>query len=88
MTTTEWFERFDNIQPGDVLCFGGTVRLRVYSVMKYGGVQCTCHNGEIIPRDSILWELVEIEGGKQVLWAENRMGDEDEQDDGANWWKK
>jgi hypothetical protein len=95
MSTEDWFKKFANLEPGDVVSFGG-LPLVVYCVAAYGGCTFTCpsnRGGEVVPVASPLWDTAEIID-KGTVWIDpvssmsSSDPEPDEQDDGANWWKK
>lgn len=86
MTSENWFEKFAELKKDDIVDFDG-FRLKVWAIMSSGGCQFTKHHGgEVIPRQSPLWDSATIEG-KSVHWVDSTHEDE-EKEDAADWWKE
>lgn len=87
MRKDHWFEKFAELKRDDLVDFNG-LRLKVWCVMSEGGCQFTkFHGGEVIPRQSPLWEIAYIVG-KNIYWVDSSPDDEDDDKEKADWWKE
>lgn len=87
MSAEHWFEKFALLKAGDIVDFDG-LRLKVWCILSSGGCQFSKHKGgEVIPRQSELWEIATIVG-KSVYWVDSSHNEDDDQKDPADWWQE